>query len=104
MWWAVFADFPDAFGAVGDAAIALAGLCVRHQIGGYPMTCQGDVVSQVVGAVLGERLAPESPLWQLEARRWVLLLQVDFDAAVATWEAGARPTLGRHHSLSVKVK
>ncbi|GAA0912348.1 DUF1963 domain-containing protein [Virgisporangium aurantiacum] len=53
-----------------------AGRAATHQVGGYPLVGQGDIVSRVVGMKLG-RLPYDSPIWTMEADRWVTLLGVN---------------------------
>lgn len=47
-----------------------------HRVGGFPRSRQGDVTATIVWSKLG-RLNSDSPLWAMEASRWVLLLQAD---------------------------
>jgi len=56
--------------------IRAAGADMRHQVGGFPQSVHGDITWQVVAAKLG-RLDPESPMWTMEAARWMTLLQFD---------------------------
>jgi len=82
---ALLATVPDAergaaWQAVTEAEAWFDAGRARHQVGGYPRTIQGDITSRVVGTKLG-RLGADSPMWAMEARRWVTLLQVDSGGA-----------------------
>jgi hypothetical protein len=56
--------------------IRAAGTDVRHHVGGFPQSVHGDITWQVVASKLG-RLHRESPMWTMEAARWITLLQFD---------------------------